>query len=434
MKPRVFIGSSTEALRIAYAIQESLEHDALCTVWTQGIFQLSGNSLDNLIAAVGNYDFAVFVLQADDVLKIRDETVRTARDNAVFELGMFIAALGKERVFFLVPKDSDGIHLPTDLIGLEPGHFVPPECERDLLAAIGPFCNKVRRQIGNLLERGGGQESEGPDGPTETTEEGHDEADEEQSERTGERKDVESGVQVDGFGNYTISIGPTVFFADRLCGAFPGVRGVNWLTDGRQALDRLQLLLKEPISFERARAHGTTHDPIWWWRSGSCLAISVFQRFSETRCLMDAYELEINRIAVYRSSAYWQSFVYVEVRPDQPTGLYPADEATIRHRIESFGYASEEYGLFQNIPITRTCYDDGAAVIDGAVVDTSGTNLRVRYLSTYNFLIASKFSPINSREFDRLSGPLLADMLSGTDHMEALCTLVDGLPRHENDD
>ena len=31
MKPRLFIGSSTEALKTAYGVQENLEHDVLCT-------------------------------------------------------------------------------------------------------------------------------------------------------------------------------------------------------------------------------------------------------------------------------------------------------------------------------------------------------------------------------------------------------------------
>jgi hypothetical protein len=37
MKPKLFIGSSTEALNIAYAIQENLQHDVLSKVWTQSL-------------------------------------------------------------------------------------------------------------------------------------------------------------------------------------------------------------------------------------------------------------------------------------------------------------------------------------------------------------------------------------------------------------
>ena len=137
MKPRVFVGSSTEALEVANAIQENLEHDALCKVWTQGIFNLSGNALDNLLNASLNFDFAVFVFQPDDITKIRDSTVETVRDNLVFELGLFIGKLGKEKVYFLVPDNSERMHLPTDLLGIIPGSYVPPETNGDLLAAFG---------------------------------------------------------------------------------------------------------------------------------------------------------------------------------------------------------------------------------------------------------------------------------------------------------
>ena len=40
-RPKAFIGSSSEALGIAYALQENLEADAEITVWTQGIFEPS---------------------------------------------------------------------------------------------------------------------------------------------------------------------------------------------------------------------------------------------------------------------------------------------------------------------------------------------------------------------------------------------------------
>jgi hypothetical protein len=258
MKPRLFIGSSTEALKTAYAVQENLEHDVLCTVWTQGIFQLSGNALDNLLDAVHGYDFAVFVFQPDDISQIQNVMVRTVRDNIVFELGMFIAVLGKEKVFFLVPKGSEDIHLPTDLIAVEPGHYVLPEREEDLLAALGPFCNRVRRQIEKVRREESRLQSEGSSVPSGATDEGPDEPQEDQAGKATEAKDVEYGVQVDAFGNYTIAIAPTVFFANRVSAAFPGVRDLSWFTDGKEAVDRLQILL----GIAR-RSEQTTNDREW---------------------------------------------------------------------------------------------------------------------------------------------------------------------------
>jgi predicted nucleotide-binding protein len=64
---------------------------------------------------VHGYDFAIFVFQPDDISQIRDVMVRTIRDKVVFELSMFIAVLGKERGFFLVPKDLRTFTYPQTL-------------------------------------------------------------------------------------------------------------------------------------------------------------------------------------------------------------------------------------------------------------------------------------------------------------------------------
>ncbi len=433
MKPKLFVGSSTEALKVAYAIQESLECDALCTVWKQGIFDLSGNALDNLLNAVERFDFAIFIFQPDDVSRIREETVRTVRDNVIFELGLFVSRLGKERVYFLVPKDSEEIHMPTDLLGVKPGHYTPPEKDDDLLAALGPFCNQVRRRIEDKgeFDKSLSSEKASISGlKSETLP--HTNVDGIELE-TKKSKHIENGVTVDDFGNFTISEAPTVFFAHRMSKSFPGIRGLEWFTNPKQALDRLEILLRNPILFEKSNGYGVTRDPIWWFRGGRAFYIDSFARLTETRCLMDIDELEIDRLAIFHSSSYYQSFVYVEVQPDQPIGIYKTSAVDIQRMVESFGYAYEEYGIYQNTPITRACYDDGAAVIDGTVTDTSGAQLRGRYLSRYNFLITSKFSPINTKAFDIASKPLLNGILLGEDRFNELFEMIERLPRHDGD-
>lgn len=147
MKAQVFIGSSVEGLDVAYAIQEELEHDAEATVWPQGIFKLSGNALDDLLAALGKCDFGIFVFSPDDVLHMRGQVSHSARDNVIFELGLFLGRLGKARCFFLVPRDAPDMHLPTDLLGVSPAKFNAARADKNLRAALGPVCNQIRKSL-----------------------------------------------------------------------------------------------------------------------------------------------------------------------------------------------------------------------------------------------------------------------------------------------
>jgi predicted nucleotide-binding protein len=66
-KPRLFIGSSTEARNVADAIQAGLDHDAEVTVWSQDIFKLSTGTLENLEDSLSAFDFAAFVFSTDDI-------------------------------------------------------------------------------------------------------------------------------------------------------------------------------------------------------------------------------------------------------------------------------------------------------------------------------------------------------------------------------
>ncbi len=146
-KPRLFIGSATESLDVAYAVQESLEHDAEVTVWTQGIFELSKYTIDALADTVETVDFGVFVLTPTDVIVMRDQTKQSARDNVIFELGMFIGRLGRERAFILLPRQTEELHLPTDLLGITPALYDADRTDGNLVAALGPAANKVRKAI-----------------------------------------------------------------------------------------------------------------------------------------------------------------------------------------------------------------------------------------------------------------------------------------------
>jgi predicted nucleotide-binding protein len=93
----------------------------------------------------------VFVFSPNDTLRLRQKKYAVVRDNVVFELGLFVGKLGNRRTFIVVPQDTKDLRIPTDLTGISPGKFDAKRQDRNLQAALGPFCNQVR----NLMKRVG---------------------------------------------------------------------------------------------------------------------------------------------------------------------------------------------------------------------------------------------------------------------------------------
>lgn len=210
----------------------------------------------------------------------------------------------------------------------------------------------------------------------------------------------------------------TTFFYKRFSLAFPGVRGIDWF-EKDQAIERLLILLKEPLVFEN-------HTPIWWWRSGD-LQIENFDRIGEGLALMDGQELKITKIAAVNSGSYYQSFVYVEVEAMEPSGLYDID---IDADISYWGYSREEFGVYEGRNITRAEYDDNATVIDGKpVYMNSKAEIRVRYLTPYNFIIAPHNSPINNSGYDSRRNEALNEILNGQLTIEEFAKEILRLPK-----
>jgi hypothetical protein len=87
-----------------------------------------------------------------------------------------------------------------------------------------------------------------------------------------------------------------------------------------------------------------------------------------------------------------------------PTGLYERTQEEIDYLVETFGYCREEYGIYKGkYKVNRCEFDDGAVMIEGGLTDFNGeAELRVRYISPYNFIIAAQNSPVNNVKFDRI--------------------------------
>jgi hypothetical protein len=116
-KPKLFIGSSGKNLRVAQVLADSLEEVAEVTVWHEGVFGLGYGFLETLLKNLEDFDFAAFVLAPDDVTTSKDEEKPAPRDNVLFESGLFMGVLGRDRVF-LVYDQSVGIKIPSDLAGV----------------------------------------------------------------------------------------------------------------------------------------------------------------------------------------------------------------------------------------------------------------------------------------------------------------------------
>lgn len=147
-RPSVFIGSSTEGLKIAKALQVLLDHACEARIWSQGVFGLSQEPLESLVHALDQSDFAVLVLTADDLVTSRESSSAGPRDNVLFELGLFIGGLGRDRTFIVYDRTAQ-LKLPSDLTSVTAATF-EPHSSGNLQSALGAAATRIEDQIARL--------------------------------------------------------------------------------------------------------------------------------------------------------------------------------------------------------------------------------------------------------------------------------------------
>ena len=153
MRERLFIGSSRESLEVCRAVQAELEDEFAVNVWDQDVFQLSYGALDSLLDALDSSDAGIFVLGADDLITSRDISVPSVRDNVIFELGMFIGRLGRDRTFMLTPSARPP-QLPSDLLGITTAVYDSRRMHaKERRAAVAPASTKIRDRLASLQTR-----------------------------------------------------------------------------------------------------------------------------------------------------------------------------------------------------------------------------------------------------------------------------------------
>jgi hypothetical protein len=107
--------------------------------------------IEMLEGAAAKYDFAVVILAKDDVMiGGKGETLK-ARDNCVFEAGLFMSAIGRKRCFLVNSVGQSD--LPSDLNGIISIPFKEPanlgdhlECARAITKVAGELKSIVQRE------------------------------------------------------------------------------------------------------------------------------------------------------------------------------------------------------------------------------------------------------------------------------------------------
>lgn len=104
----IFIGSSSEATdymdEVALKLEELRTTPLLWNASGKGIFVPGDNTIDALIKIAKRVQAAVFIFNADDKTwnkKSTLDTTNSVRDNVLFEYGLFMGALEKEKVCFV---------------------------------------------------------------------------------------------------------------------------------------------------------------------------------------------------------------------------------------------------------------------------------------------------------------------------------------------
>lgn len=139
-RPTIFLASAAESIPVVTAIQGGLQRFASVIPW-QHSFAASALTIPSIDGNLSKCDFGVFVVDPIDLTMSRDKELAIARDNVIFELGMFVGRLGLERSF-IVKRRGDNLHLPSDLNGVNVVER-DPDTTNGLPASVATACAEL---------------------------------------------------------------------------------------------------------------------------------------------------------------------------------------------------------------------------------------------------------------------------------------------------
>lgn len=126
-KPCVFIVSSSEQRDLVEHLGRLLKKKFHVTRWFDpAVFPAGTYPLDSLLYHARQAHIGLIICAGDDEVRVRNTSVLAPRDNVVFEAGLLMASLGRERCLLLKPQLQPGkneIKIPSDLRGITEVRF-----------------------------------------------------------------------------------------------------------------------------------------------------------------------------------------------------------------------------------------------------------------------------------------------------------------------
>lgn len=155
MPIKILIGSSSETLPIAQAVQNELRHRSnkgatsyFPVLWNQNVISKSKYTIPELLRQLKDSDCAIFIFGKDDVLNSRGQKKNVTRDNVIFEFGLATGVLGLEKSFII---KSDKATLPSDFSGLSYANYREEYLELSTQAEIGSAVTEFEQSIKKIL-------------------------------------------------------------------------------------------------------------------------------------------------------------------------------------------------------------------------------------------------------------------------------------------
>lgn len=146
----IFIGSSSESVNYASSLKSILEEDRnfnfKVTIWKDAEFVLGETIIESLEKIKNLYECAIFIFHPDDEINFKSKTMKSVRDNVIFEFGLFVGVLGIKNCFAVIP-DNIEIKQPSDILGVNYARYIFNESERNFENTLRTAANKIKSAI-----------------------------------------------------------------------------------------------------------------------------------------------------------------------------------------------------------------------------------------------------------------------------------------------